>query len=384
MSLIPDFIRRFFERKEKHVTVYPTYGYRKPGEEEWTIPLRVWVHKRRPVTLELIALRVRQRFERDIERGLEPAEKERLKDCLSEFVADDDSNEAVEIVFDKDAPGGSYRLSRRTNFNGLVEEEVRLPAAKAEELLRAQGAGAKWLTLTARAEGFSAAGRVRLLDERGTSVISDIDDTIKVTKVPAGKKTVLRRTFLEAYEAVPSMSERYAALLGGAGDVSFHYVSGSPWQMYRLLRKFLIEESRFPEGTFHMKSLRKNLFDRGSWQDIRNFVLAGETATLEQKIEQIAELMVNLPGRDFVLFGDSGEKDPEVYRALARLFPGRVKEIYIRDVLGHRLTRPAEDVKIQLIEADPVFLDTERLADRIKGEILERKGLNLPPESGGS
>jgi phosphatidate phosphatase APP1 len=384
MTLIPGFIRRFFERKEKHLTVYPTYGYRKPGEDEWTIPLRVWVHKRRPVTLELIALRVRQRFEQDIERELEPAEKERLKDCLSEFVADDDSNEAVEISFNRERSGGSYRLSRRTNFNGLVEEEVRLPAAKAEELLKAQASGSKWLTLTARTEGFSGTGRVRLLDATGVSVISDIDDTIKVTKVPAGKKTVLRRTFLEPYEAVPKMRDRYAELHEGPGDVSFHYVSGSPWQIYRLLRQFLIEESRFPEGTFHMKSLRKNLFDRGSWQDIRNFVLAGETATLEQKIEQITELMINLPGRDFVLFGDSGEKDPEVYRALARLFPGRVKEIFIRDVLGQRLTRPAEDVKIQLIEADPVFLDTERLADRIKKEVLGRKGLNLPPEGGGS
>lgn len=384
MSLIPDFIRRRFEPKEKRVTVYPTYGYRKPGADEWTIPLRVWVHKRRQVALELIALHVRHSFEQDLERGLEPAEEERLKDCLSEFIADDDSNEAVEISFEKDAPGGSFQLSRRTSFNGLVEEEVRLPAAKAEELLKAQGSGSKWLTLSARAEGFSGTGRVRLLDATGVSVVSDIDDTIKVTKVPAGKKTVLRRTFLEPYEAVPKMSERYAGLHAGGGDVSFHYVSGSPWQMYRLLRQFLIEESRFPEGTFHMKSLRKNLFERGSWQDIRSFVLAGETATLEQKIEQITELMVNLPGRDFVLFGDSGEKDPEVYRALVRLFPGRVKEIFIRDVLGRRLTSPADDVQIQLIEADSVFFDTERLADRIKKEVLERKGLNLPPEGGGS
>lgn len=380
MSLIPGFIRRPFERKEKSVTVYPTYGYRKPGEDEWTIPLRVWVHKRRHVALELIALHVKHSFEQDMERELETAEKERLEDCLSEFIADDDSNEAVEISFDEDEPGGSFQLSRRTNFNGLIEEEVRLPAAKAEELLK----GSKWLTLTAQTEGFSGTGRVRLLDATGVSVVSDIDDTIKVTKVPAGKKTVLRRTFLEPYEAVPKMSERYKGLNESPGDVSFHYVSGSPWQMYRLLSQFLVAESGFPEGTFHMKSLRKNLFDRGSWQDIRSFVLAGETATLEQKIEQITELMVNLPGRDFILFGDSGEKDPEVYRALVRLFPGRVKEIFIRDVLGQRLTRPAEDVKIQIIEADSVFFDTERLADRIKQEVLERKGLNMPPEGGGS
>ena len=384
MTLIPSFIGRFFERKEKTVTVYPTYGYKKPGEDEWTIPLRVWVHKRRPVALELVALRVRQRFEKDMgENGeskpLDEEQNIRLKECLKDFVADDDSFEHVQFTFDRDSSGESYQLSRRTDFNGLIEEEVKLPAAKAEELLGQQESKSGWLTLTAMSNGFKGVGRVKLIEPEGTSVISDIDDTIKETRVPAGKKFVLRKTFLEKYEAVEGMREMYARLHGDAGRVSFHYVSGSPWQLYRLLHKFLIEDEEFPEGTFHLKSLRKNLFDRHSWQDIRNFVLAGDTATLEQKIEQITELMINLPERDFILFGDSGEKDPEVYRAMKRLFPERVKKIYIRDVLGERLSAPVgppgDEIYIERIDATPVFLDTERLADEIKKKVEGRKGV---------
>ncbi|HJU53160.1 MAG TPA: App1 family protein, partial [Pyrinomonadaceae bacterium] len=315
MSLIPGFIRRFFERKEKHVTVYPTYGYKKPGEDEWTIPLRIWVHKRRNVALELFALKARQHFERDMAepgeiKHLSDDEKSRLKECLKDFVADDDSFESVEISFDKGPAGESYQLSRHTNLSGLIEEEIKLPAAQAAHLLEAQASGSKWLTLTATSAGFKGVGRVRLLDAQGTCVVSDIDDTIKVTEVPAGKKPVLIKTFLKPYVAVEEMPGRYSKLQEGGGDVSFHYVSGSPWQLYRLLSDFLIKESGFPEGTFHLKSMRKNLFDRGAWQDIRNFVLAGDTATLEQKIEQITELMINLPGRQFILIGDSGEKDP--------------------------------------------------------------------------
>ncbi|HJU56018.1 MAG TPA: hypothetical protein VJ715_15640, partial [Pyrinomonadaceae bacterium] len=53
----------------------------------------------------------------------------------------------------------------------------------------------------------------------------------------------------------------------------------------------------------------------------------------------------------------------------------------IRDVLGKRLTVPAADasrpdgVNIELIPVEkPVFLDTEKLADRIKKEVEDRKG----------
>ena len=38
------------------------------------------------------------------------------------------------------------------------------------------------------------------------------------------------------------------------------------------------------------------------------------------------------PHCDFVLVGDSGEQDPEVYAALIRKFPEQIKKIYIRNV----------------------------------------------------
>jgi len=66
---------------------------------------------------------------------------------------------------------------------------------------------------------------------------------------------------------------------------------------------------------------------------------------------------------------------------MTRLFPGRVEKILIRDVLGKRLTVPAADtsrpdgISIELIPVEePVFLDTEKLADKIKKEVEERKG----------
>jgi len=119
--------------------------------------------------------------------------------------------------------------------------------------------------------------------------------------------------------------------------VSFHYISGSPWQLYAHLHEFLIEQERFPSGSFHMKNLRKNLLEPGALESVRAFVMGGDLATLDQKIRQITQLMIHLPRRQFVLVGDSGEKDPEVYRAIQRMFPQQVRRILIRDVLAERL-----------------------------------------------
>jgi phosphatidate phosphatase APP1 len=75
----------------------------------------------------------------------------------------------------------------------------------------------------------------------GLSIVSDIDDTIKVTHVPAGKKTILRNTFLNEFQAAAGMRDRYQQMIadaGAAADVCFHYVSGSPWQLFDVLSEF--------------------------------------------------------------------------------------------------------------------------------------------------
>ncbi len=244
------------------------------------------------------------------------------------FLADDDSGETVNFTFD--AGDEVHHFKTETDHNGLVEETFTAP-----------GSFSGWLRVTAEVRGafgqvHTGTGRVRLIEPEGKSVVSDIDDTIKVSEIPAGGRIVLRNTFLRDYVAAEGMRERYL----GFGDVSFHYVSGSPWQMFRLLHKFLIEQGGFPEGTFHMKSLRKNLLDlNGFVRDIKNFI-AGKQYTKEQKLEQISGLLKNLPARRFTLIGDSGELDPEVFTQLRADYPAQVEKIVIRDVVGGHKNTP--------------------------------------------
>jgi phosphatidate phosphatase APP1 len=214
----------------------------------------------------------------------------------------------------------------------------------------AGGETPRWLGVTAVAEGFEGAGRVRLASPEGLSVISDIDDTIKITEVPAGKRIVLRNAFLRDYHFVPEMRDRYRQF---GEDVVFHYVSGSPWQLYDMLAEFLIRESEFPPGAFHMKNVRKNLLAPDSWQDFKALA-SGDEATLDQKVGQISEVIRNLPGHKFILVGDSGEKDPEVYLRIKNdpEFSSQIQKVIIRDVVN--------------AEADP-----ERLKDLEASGLLE-------------
>ena len=336
-------LKERFLRQE--VTVYPSYGYRDPADPEmWTVPMRVWVHDNRdfPGAEELIERIAVRFFEDDLQGVLEPSEKARLERCLAHFIADDKSDESVAIRFADDPNERVFELTQRTTANGVIEESLSIPNQFVRELYAPRGGEERWLTIEARtADGNgSGTGRIRFLETEGLSVVSDIDDTIKITQVPAGKRTILRNTFLREFRAAPGMRDRYVDMIaqhGAAADVCFHYVSGSPWQLYALLSEFLIAQEQFPAGTFHMKNLRKNLFESGALESIRAFVLGGDLSTLDQKVRQITNLMIHLPRRKFILIGDSGEKDPEVYRAIQKLFPNQVQQILIRDVLGERL-----------------------------------------------
>ena len=255
-----------------------------------------------------------------------------LRTRIADLVADDDSLEQVEFRFARDPDNETFRFTKRTDLNGLVEQEFKISAEKMQHLLKDDGIDSGWLTVTARCEDAEGAGRIRIIRPEGLSVVSDIDDTIKITEVPAGAAIVLRNTFLKIYKEVPGMLERYREF---GADSTFHYVSGSPWQLFDLLHRFLIVEKQFPEGTFHMKELRKNLLVPDSWHDIREF-FKGDLATIEQKTAQITRLLKNLPKRRFILVGDSGEKDPEIFHQIRRTFPEQVQEIIIRDVVDER------------------------------------------------
>ena len=156
-------------------------------------------------------------------------------------------------------------------------------------------------------------------------IISDIDDTILKTGVVSKLKWRLIYNTLfknaESRSPLEGASELYHKLhRGGSGNEAnpIFYVSHSPWNLYRYLELFL-QKNNFPKGPILLRDL-SNLF--------------GKKDTLEkpQKQNEIINILKTYPKKQFVLIGDSGEHDADIYIEIAEAYPGRIKAIYLRSV----------------------------------------------------
>lgn len=156
-------------------------------------------------------------------------------------------------------------------------------------------------------------------------------------------------TFYRDFAATTELHPTFAQLAGAA----FHYVSGGPWQLYRPLSAFLIGEGHVPAGSFHMKRLAEHLVTPvSSLVDLARFVLPGGTRA--HKLLQIATTMDRFRDRRFVLIGDSGEQDPEIYREVQTRFGARVREVIIRDLTNARTLAPDRLSGMTIVEAPTV------------------------------
>ena len=166
---------------------------------------------------------------------------------------------------------------------------------------------------------------VAFIPPKGVSVISDIDDTIKISQV-AHRSQLLQNTFLNPFVTVPGMAQLYSSWKDEG--IAFHYVSSSPWQLFGPLNELLVG-SGFPKGSFHLRSYR---FGDPS-------VLKLLLARKRNKYNVIKSIFRMFPQRRFILVGDSGEKDPEIYGKVARKFPQQIERVLIRRVEGRPWTR---------------------------------------------
>jgi len=341
---------------EKRVTFYTSFGVL--NSDGWSIPVRLWVHEEPDPVRRLAARAARSELRRRAKLDdLDDAQKARFEFRADGFIADSESNEVVQIRFDNDPERSAFTVvgaegKIATDRNGLLEGTMSLTREDAERLLAAQNSRTGWLTFRAMSEDQVGIGRIRLIPPAGLSVISDVDDTIKVTEIPLGEATVLNNTFFKEFSATPCMREMYRDF---SADVSFHYVSGGPWQMYAPLARFMFTAAGgFPEGSFHMKSVRTNLFESESYRDIWRLIAAGSgQMTVEQKLGQISTLLRQFPERQFILIGDSGEKDPEIFAKIRQDFPDQIEEIRIRDVVNAVEQNPGRLQDMTIISPQP-------------------------------
>ena len=164
----------------------------------------------------------------------------------------------------------------------------------------------------------SATEEVRITEPKGISMISDIDDTIKHSAIGSGAKEIFRNAFIRELGdlTIDGVREWYSTMadLG----VNLHYVSNSPWQLYPVLTSFFARAG-LPKGSFHLKQYT------GMLQGIFEPVAERKKGTLEKIIS-------DFPDRRFILVGDSGEADLELYTDIMLANPSRILGVFIRDV----------------------------------------------------
>jgi phosphatidate phosphatase APP1 len=192
-------------------------------------------------------------------------------------------------------------------------------------------------------------------------VISDIDDTVIQTDVINLLRMARMVLLTNAHTRLPfeGVAAFYRALqegrTGATGNPIF-YVSSSPWNLYDLLEE-VFEVHGVPAGPLFLKDY-----------DLSREVLLS-SGHHRHKQAAIRALFAAYPTLPWVLVGDSGQQDPEIYRYVVREHPGRVLAVYIRDVTSEQRDREvhaiAEEVSALGVEMLPVQNTTTAAAHAI-------------------
>ena len=167
-------------------------------------------------------------------------------------------------------------------------------------------------------------------------VISDVDDTVIRTH-----STDLLQTIATVFGGgardrvvVSGIPAFYRALARGADDEGANpifYVSRSTWNLYDLFEEFL-DLNDIPAGPLFLADQR--LIEAPS-----RLMGSGN-----HKFDSIDTLLRTYPTLPFILVGDSGMHDPELYEGIVHNHPGRIRAVYIHDV-----SPPERDAEVQRI-----------------------------------
>ncbi len=283
--------------------------------------------------------------------------RQRFRDRAHLFLRDGRKGRSVPIAIAERA----FHLPD-TASNGQFEATITISASELESSIQVDEYGRKFVQFCTRLPDGDPrlfTGEVELIPPTGVSVVSDIDDTIKVSNVQ-DRRELLANTFTREFRSVEGMRDLYQNW--GKCGVHFHYVSASPWPLYSPLVDWLSADA-FPAGTLHLRHVRLRDF-RGD---------RTREAAFRSKRMAVESLLRSYPSRRFIFCGDSGERDAELYGEIARNFGNQVQYIAIRNC-GHG-DESLEKVSYKLSHLPKsrwtIFTNPADLADLVSNRIAE-------------
>ena len=220
---------------------------------------------------------------------------------------------------------GDAEVTGSTDRGGYIDHRV-----------RQHGLTAGWGAGTIEtAEADEASLTVQVVDsDVGFGLVSDIDDTILSTMLPRPFIAAWNSFFRTeaARQAIPGMAVFYEDVLARHPGAAVMYLSTGAWNTHGFLKRFM-RRHRYPEGAML-------LTDWGPTNT--GWFRSGQ----EHKRNALLQLGVDFPGIQWLLVGDDGQHDLDIYSEFAAANPDRVVAIAIREltpaeqILAHGTTEP--------------------------------------------
>ncbi|KAI1156608.1 hypothetical protein F4825DRAFT_474549 [Nemania diffusa] len=152
-----------------------------------------------------------------------------------------------------------------------------------------------------------------LVPPTGFTIVSDIDDILRVTKIYDPKEGLLN-SFARPFVAWENMPEIYANWSATISNFHFHYLTTTPEQVTRNYMEFIYKT--YPLGSFDTRPL--------NFSDV--------SATLSIRKALLDKIFQTFPQRKFVLVGDTTNSDVmKDYPQLVKDYPGQVQCIFLRN-----------------------------------------------------
>jgi len=289
----------------------------------WNVPIHGWIFKPETESTRRAA------FLRVLGRAFNVNDADQkliLQRRVRPFVVDNQSMKRPKIEFFSDEGTPTYHRARSfSRKNGhfrcsLALSNRQLGVFNQTESEHVDHSIATFRAKTSDFDPRTFPASVHLIPPTGVSIISDIDDTIKLTNV-LDKKDFIQNTFLKEFKVVPGMVKVFQQWRSQFENCAFHFVSASPYQLYEELSDFTTDVG-FPPASFHLKTIRPK--DKS--------ILKLFADPLVYKRNQIKLILREFPKRTFILVGDSGEKDPEVYANIYKDYAPQIRAIYIRNL----------------------------------------------------
>lgn len=291
----------------------------------------------------------------DGKAGQDPEAQKRIEERLRPFVMGIAPARTVDIQIPCPTPGSNphKRLLGPSNQNGI----------SSQLLLTGGSDDVDGTTVECTSDEFpDLKGTTRFVGPEGWAIISDIDDTIKVTmtSTPTG---ILQSTFADIPQTTPGMTEFYKVLEESLGSPAWFYLSASPYNLYPFLHEFI--NKNYPQGTIILRD--------ASWMYFGGLLQSFTEGVKDYKTSRIEKVHSWLPQRKFICIGDSTQSDPEAYAQMYTKYPDWIKAIYIRKVTNapHMQTKNKNQRFIEAFKDVPdhiwrVFVDPKEVADHLK------------------